>query len=172
MTPALSVRRLEATDWPAVEAIYREGIATGNATFEANPPTWEAFDSGKVPGLRLVAVDGERVLGWTAASLVSGRPVYSGVAEHSVYVAGSAQGRGVGRLLLGALIEKSESLGFWTLQSGVFAENEASLALHERFGFRIVGVRERLAKMTYGPDVGRWRDVLLVERRSAQIGNS
>jgi L-amino acid N-acyltransferase YncA len=172
MAPGLSVRRLEPADWPAVEAIYREGIATGNATFEANPPTWEAFYAGKVPELRLVAVDRERVLGWAAASLVSERPVYAGVAEHSVYVAGSAQGQGIGRLLLGALIHKSESLGFWTLQSGIFAENEASLALHERLGFRIVGVRERLAKMTYGPDVGRWRDVLLVERRSNRVDAS
>jgi L-amino acid N-acyltransferase YncA len=170
MNRALVVRGLEPADWPAVEAIYLEGIKTGNATFEATPPTWAAFDAGKIRDLRLVAADGSRIVGWAAASAVSARPVYAGVAEHSVYVAASARARGAGRMLLASLIEKSEDLGFWTLQSGIFPENTASLALHQRFGFRIVGTRERLAKMTYGPHLGDWRDVLMVERRSNRAG--
>jgi phosphinothricin acetyltransferase len=158
------VRALVPGDWPEVEAIYAAGIATGNATFETEPPTWDAFDGSRLPEHRLVATDDERVLGWAAAGGVSDRCVYAGVAEHSVYVAPDAAGRGVGRLLLSALIESTEAAGIWTLQSGIFPENAASLALHERCGFRTVGVRERL-----GRHHGTWRDVVMVERRSPRI---
>jgi L-amino acid N-acyltransferase YncA len=160
------VRRLEANDWPEVEAIYREGIATGHATFESEPPPWESFDAGKRTDLRLVAVDGGRVVGWAAASATSTRSVYAGVVEHSVYVAESARGRGVGHLLLTALVESADTAGIWTIQSSVFPENRTSLALHASHGFRTVGRRERIAKMTYGPLAGQWRDTILIERRS------
>jgi phosphinothricin acetyltransferase len=143
-------------------------METGHATFQAEPPSWEGFDSDTHPGQRLVAVDGDAIVGWAAAAPTSSRAVYSGVAEHSVYVAAGARGRGIGRLLLGALIDSSEAAGIWTLQSGIFPENVNSLALHADFGFVIVGRRERLGLMSYGPLAGRWRDVLLVERRSAR----
>ena len=162
-----SIRELRAEDWLDVEAIFREGIDGGHATFEPDPPTWEAFDAGRRADLRIVAVDGFRVLGWAAASPVSSRPVYSGVVEHSVYVARSARGQGVGGLLLGGLIERAENLGIWTIQSSIFPENTASLALHDRAGFRRIGTRERIALMTYGPWAGQWRDTILIERRSA-----
>ncbi|GAB2450635.1 phosphinothricin acetyltransferase [Conyzicola lurida] len=161
------VRPLGEDDWPAVEAIYREGIDSGHATFESSPPTWEGFDAGKHPDLRIVAVDDSGVLGWAAASPVSGRPVYSGVVEHSVYVAATARGRGVGGLLLAGLIDIAERHGIWTIQSSIFPENIASLQLHQRHGFREVGRRERIALMGYGPEAGVWRDTILVERRSA-----
>ena len=160
------IARLEPSHWLAVEAIYREGIATGHATFEPEPPSWSSFDAAKLPNQRLVAVEEGTVLGWAAASPVSSREVYRGVAEHSVYVATAARGRGIGRALLAALIESSEAAGIWTLQSGIFPENLGSLALHETLGFRVVGRRERLALMSYGPMAGVWRDVLLVERRA------
>jgi phosphinothricin acetyltransferase len=157
-------------DWPQVERIYREGIGAGNATFQSDPPTWEQFDSGKVAAPRLVAVDGDTVIGWAAASPVSGRPVYRGVIEHSVYVAEAAQGRGVGRELLAAFLEAAEASGYWTVQSSIFPENTASIALHEKHGFRTVGRREAIALMTYGPYKGQWRDTVLVEWRSANQG--
>ncbi len=160
------IEAFKAEHWRAVEAIYLEGIATGHATFEAEPPTWEQFDAGKLPNQRLVAIEGGAVVGWAAASATSSREVYRGVAEHSVYVASAAQGRGVGHSLLAALIESSETAGIWTLQSGIFPENAGSLALHAAHGFHIVGRRERIALMSYGPMVGVWRDVLLVERRT------
>jgi phosphinothricin acetyltransferase len=150
-------------DWPAVEAIYAAGIATGDATFEIEPPTWDAFDAGKIADLRLVAEIDGTVVGWAAAGRVSDRCVYGGVAEHSVYVEPTVAGRGIGRALLQSLVEASEAAGYWTLQSGIFPENRASLALHERCGFRVVGTRERL-----GQHMGRWRDVVMVERRSAR----
>lgn len=163
---ALTVREMTADDWPAVEAIYREGIAAGHATFEAEPPSWEAFDSGKLAAGRLVAVDADgAVLGWVAASPVSSRAVYRGVVEHSVYVGCTARGRGVGTRLLQAFLGAAEAGGVWTVQSSIFPENVASLALHEAAGFRRVGHRERIARMTYGPMAGRWRDTVLVERR-------
>ncbi|PPH86364.1 N-acetyltransferase [Rathayibacter sp. AY1D3] len=152
-------------DWAAVETIYREGIATGHATFEAEPPTWEAFDVGKLDVGRLVAVDGDRVLGWAALSPVSIRPVYRGVVEHSVYVASAARGRGAGAALLQTLIEAADAAGIWTIQSSIFPENTASLALHDSAGFRRVGTRDRIALMTYGPAAGTWRDTILIERR-------
>jgi len=157
---------LTAEHWPAVEAIYADGIATGHATFEAEPPTWEAFDAARLPDHRLVALSGEgRVLGWAAASAVSDRCAYAGVIEHSVYVDTAAQGHGVGRRLLEALLDDARSHGVWTVQSGIFPENAPSLAVHAAAGFRVVGTRERLGKMTYGPLAGQWRDVVLLEKR-------
>lgn len=160
------IRAMTAADWTAVESIYREGIATGNATFEAEPPTWAAFDSGKLVLGRLVAEDAAGfVIGWVAASPVSSREVYRGVVEHSVYVANKARGRGAGAALLDAFLRAADSAGVWTVQSSIFPENPASLALHDRAGFRRVGHRERIALMTYGPWAGQWRDTILVERR-------
>ncbi|MFC7795847.1 GNAT family N-acetyltransferase [Streptomyces cinereoruber] len=146
--------------------IYRLGIATGHATFETTAPTWPEFDASRLPDHRLVAVDraGE-VVGWTAVTPVSDRCAYAGVVEHSVYVHPDARGRGVGRALLTALLASTDAAGVWTVQSGVFPENTASLALHHRAGFRTVGVRERL-----GRHHGTWRDVILLERRSPAVG--
>lgn len=153
-------------DWPHVRAIYAEGIATGNATFETEPPSWEAWDAAHLREARLIARDALGVvLGWAALTPVSGRCVYAGVGDLSVYVAAAARGRGVGRLLLQGLVEASERAGLWTLQAGVFPENRASLALHRACGFREVGRRERIGKMN-----GVWRDVVLLERRSEVIG--
>jgi L-amino acid N-acyltransferase YncA len=147
-----------------VLAIYQAGIDEGNATFETSVPAWPHFAAGKLPGHSYIAAGEGGVLGWVAASPVSARPAYAGVVEHSVYVAGHARRLGVGRALLDALIASTEAAGIWTIQSGVFPENTASLALHERAGFRVVGIRERL-----GQHHGRWRDVLFIERRSAVI---
>lgn len=160
------VRLLEPLDWSDVERIYAEGIATGNATFEAEPPSWEQFDQGKRSDLRFVALVDDAIVGWAAASAVSAREVYRGVVEHSVYVAESSRGTGVGDTLLAALIDAAEDAGVWTIQSGVFPENTASLRLHERHGFRTVGRRERIGLMSYGPYKGAWRDTILVERRT------
>lgn len=152
-------------DWPTVRAIYAEGIATGNATFDAEPPSWEQWDRSHLAEPRIVArVDGE-VVGWAALAPVSERCVYGGVAENSVYIASSARGRGIGRRLLQALVQRAEWAGIWTVQTGIFPENIASLRLHERCGFRVVGRRERLGQMG-----GRWRDVILLERRSSTVG--
>ncbi|MDL2078497.1 N-acetyltransferase family protein [Streptomyces sp. GXMU-J15] len=163
-----SVRIVPMTEEHArqVLEIYRLGIEEGDATFETEPPDWVAFDKAKLPGQRFVALDeGDgRVLGWVAASAVSDRCAYAGVVEHSVYVRPDARGRGVARRLLDALIESTEAAGIWTVQSGIFPENTASLALHERAGFRVIGTRERI-----GRHHGRWRDVLLVERRSPRV---
>jgi phosphinothricin acetyltransferase len=152
-------------DWPAVRAIYLEGIATGNATFEQTAPEWEKWNAGHLLAARIVARSNGTVLGWAALSGVSSRCVYAGVAEVSIYVAEQARGRGVGRQLMARLIADSEAEGLWTLQAGIFPENVASIALHERAGFRIVGKRERLGQMN-----GRWRDVVLMERRSVAAG--
>ncbi len=150
----------------AVLDIYAEGVATGHATFESGPPAWEAFDTGHLPAHRFVAVDEEgAVLGWAAASPVSGRCVYAGVIEDSVYVARTARGRGVGRELLARLLASARDAGVWTVQAGIFPENEPSVALHRAAGFRVVGTRERLGRMSHGPLAGRWRDVLLLEHR-------
>jgi phosphinothricin acetyltransferase len=168
----MRIAPLEQTHWPQVARIYADGIATGDATFEAEPPSWERFDAGRLPGHRHVALDGERVLGWVAASPVSERCVYAGVVEHSVYVDPAAHGRGVGRALLAALIGSTEAAGIWTIQSGVFPENAASLALHRATGFRVVGTRHRLGRMSTGPRAGQWRDVVLLERRSERVGTA
>ena len=166
----ISVRDMTPADWPDVERIYREGIATGNATFEASPPSWEEFDDEKVANPRLVATEEGAVIGWAAAGRVSSRCVYEGVLEHSVYVAESARGHGIGRVLLDAFLRAAEAADVWTVQSGVFPENEPSLALHRELGFRTVGTRERVGKMGYGPYAGAWRDVVMIERRSPSIG--
>src|SRR4051794_33098316 len=167
----IGVVPLTKDDWPSVHAIYAAGIATGHATFETQAPTWDHFDATHLPDHRIVALSGGGpVLGWAAASAVSERCVYTGVAEVSVYVHPQAAGRGVGSQLLGALFHSTEEAGIWTLQSGVFPENTASLRLHRAAGFREVGLRERLGKMTHGPLAGEWRDVVLLERRSALTG--
>jgi phosphinothricin acetyltransferase len=163
---ACSIREMAAADWDEVRRIYLEGIADGNATFESEAPSWERWDAGHVRPCRLVAVNGERVFGWAAASPASARPAYAGVAEISIYVGRDARGRGVGSALLAALIAASEREGFWTLQAGIFPENEASLALHKEHGFRVIGRRERPGRVKDG----RWRDVLLLERRSGRVG--
>jgi phosphinothricin acetyltransferase len=152
-----------------VKTIYEEGIAAGDATFErAAPSSWADWDAKHLPHCRLVALgnldNDRRVIGWAALAPVSTRRVYAGVAEVSVYVAASARSQGVGTRLLTTLVQTSETNGLWTLQAGIFPENTASVRLHERCGFRIVGRRERLGQMS-----GRWRDVLLLERRSAAV---
>ena len=151
-------------DWTAVERIYAEGIATRRATFETRTPSWSEFDGGRLTEHRLVAVDADHVVGWAALSQVSARECYAGVVEHSVYVADGARGQGVGRLLLEALITSAETAGIWTIQTSVFPENDASTALHERLGFRVVGRREQIAKLD-----GSWRDTVLLERRSPLV---
>ena len=164
---------MSAADWPAVAAIWREGIATGHATFTAEPvASFAAFCEGKIPIGNLVARDasGGAVVGWTTLSKVSSRCVYDGVGELGVYVAAAARGHGVGSALMRQLIARTEAAGIWTLQAGIFPENAGSLALHARHGFREVGRRERIGKMTHGPRAGQWRDVLLLERRSPVAG--
>jgi L-amino acid N-acyltransferase YncA len=154
-----------AADAADVLAIYQAGLDGGQASFEVTAPTWAEFDATRLPDHRLVAVGADgAVLGWIAVTPVSRRPVYAGVVEHSVYVAARAAGQGLGRLLLAALIESTEAAGIWTIQSAVFPENTASLALHARAGFRVVGTRERI-----GRHHGTWRDVVLIERRSPTI---
>ena len=162
---AVTVTLMHAEDWPQVREIYLEGIATGHATFETEPPEYEIWDGAHVPGCRFVARSGDAVLGWAALSKVSGRCVYSGVAEVSVYVRSNVRAQGIGSLLMRHLIGASEREGFWTLQAGIFPENSASINLHRNFGFRVVGRRERLGRMN-----GRWRDVMLLERRSRVTG--
>ncbi len=157
-------------DWPDVHRIYQEGIETGDATLEREAPDWDHFDRSHRHDCRFVARFARRgpVVGWTALTAVSARRVYAGVAWESVYVAAEARGRGVGRALLESVIAASEAAGLWTLQAGVMAENRASLALHRRVGFRRVGVQRGL-----GQDVtGRWRDVVLLERRSVVVGRT
>lgn len=159
------VEPMRAEDWPAVEAIYLQGIATRNATFETVSPGWESWDAKHHAHSRLVARDGQKVFGWAALSPVSARRVYAGVAEVSIYIADSARGRGLGKVLMRALIEQSEQNGIWTLQAGIFPENAASIGLHKSFGFREVGRREKIGKLD-----GVWRDVILLERRSQKTG--
>ena len=160
----MELQAMRPDDWPAVRAIYQAGIATGDATFETAAPGWEAWDAGHLAEHRLVArIDG-RVVGWTALAPVSDRCAYAGVAEDSIYVAPDGQGRGVGRALLTAVVASAERGGIWTVQTGIFPENQPSIRLHQSCGFRVVGRRERLGRLN-----GRWRDVLLLERRSPQI---
>jgi phosphinothricin acetyltransferase len=158
------LRELQPEDWAAVRAIYEEGIRGGDATFEIEPPSWERFDAVH-PEFRLVAERDGSVLGWAALSPVSDRCCYEGVGEVSVYVAETARGSGLGRALLDELVRRSEQAGYWTLNAGVFPENEASIRLHKACGFREVGVRERLGQLH-----GVWRDVVLLERRSTVLG--
>ena len=159
------MRDLRSGDWPEVARIFAEGIATGHATFETAVPSWEASDAAHLPEHRLVADRDGRVVGWTALAPVSSRCCYAGVAEVSAYVAEGAREQGVGAELLAALVERSERSGIWTLETGVFPENNPSLALLRRFGFRVVGVRERIGQMH-----GLWRDVVFLERRSEVVG--
>ncbi|HKG56273.1 MAG TPA: GNAT family N-acetyltransferase [Candidatus Limnocylindrales bacterium] len=162
----IAIDVMAPADWPAVRAIYEEGIATGTATFETDSPSWEQWDAAHREECRFVARRDGDVVGWIALSRVSKRHVYRGVAEVSVYVAAAARGSGIGRALFDALIPASEAAGVWTIQAGVIADNERSLRLHQRAGFRRVGVRER-----FGRDRdGQWRDVVLLERRSAVVG--
>jgi len=159
------IRSMKSDDWPAVRAIYEQGIATGNATFEKSAPQWEKWDAAHLPRCRLVACAAGEVLAWAALSPVSSRCVYAGVAEVSIYAAARARRQGVGIALLSALIELSEQENIWTLQAGIFPENAASLDLFLKAGFRVLGRRERLGQMD-----GRWRDVALMERRSQIAG--
>ena len=161
---AVRVEPMTAAHATAVLAIYQAGIDEGNATFETRAPGWEAFTAAHLPAHRFVATVAGQVTGWVAASAVSGRCVYAGVVEHSVYVDPAARGQGTGRRLLDALITSAEAAGIWTIQSGIFPENTASLALHRATGFRVVGTRERM-----GQHRGRWRDVVLIERRSPAL---
>ena len=155
---------MASADADSVLRIYQDGLDAGQASFETTAPDWAAFDRGRLPDHRYVAVDEGEVVGWVAVTPVSARPVYAGVVEHSVYVDPGVHGRGVGATLLDALIASTEAAGVWTIQSAIFPENAASLRLHERAGFRVVGVRERLGKHH-----GRWRDVVLLERRSPLV---
>ena len=165
LTMVIRIEEMQDRDAQAVLAIYREGIATGNATFETSVPAWEEWTRSHLPECRLVARSDDAIAGWAALTPVSGRCVYAGVAEVSVYVAAAARGQGVGKMLLAALVEASEAAGLWTLQAGIFPENEASIAIHKACGFREIGIRERPGQLH-----GRWRDVLLMERRSRIVG--
>jgi L-amino acid N-acyltransferase YncA len=161
----VAIDPMEPPDWPEVRAIYEEGVATGNATFETSAPDWEGWNAKHLEAARLVARRDGQILGWVALSPVSSRCVYSGVAEVSIYVAASARGQGVGKILLLAAVSASEEAGIWTLQAGIFPENLASIMLHRSCGFREVGVRMRLGQLA-----GLWRDVMLLERRSTIVG--
>lgn len=161
----MKFKPLLAGHWPAVKKIYEEGIATGNATFQGLAPSWEEWDSSHVKSSRIVAIINGEVVGWAALTPVSGRCVYSGVGEVSVYVSESARGKGVGKALLGELIASSENDGFWTLTAGVFPENEASLRIHRQSGFKVLGIRERIGKLN-----GVWRSTVFLERRSSVTG--
>ncbi len=159
------IRNMKTSDWDKVAQIYGEGIRTGYATFEQQVPTYKAWDEAHIKSCRLIAEDDGRLLGWAALSPVSGRCVYGGVGEVSVYVAAKSRGKNIGKVLLEKLIAESENNGFWTIQSGIFPENRASIALHEKAGFRFIGKRERIGKIH-----GVWKDNLLFEKRSDKIG--
>ncbi len=163
---SITIHPMQAADWTVVAQIYAEGIATGEATFETEVPGWETWHASRLPHSRFVArSEAGEVVGWAALSAVSSRCVYAGVAEVSVYVAPAAWGQGIGRQLLQTLIDSAEAEGIWTLQAGIFPENVASVTLHKKLGFRVVGRREKL-----GQQYGRWRDVLFLERRSQTVG--
>ena len=161
----ITIRPMLAEDWPAVRRIYADGIATGNATFETQTPDWEIWDRNHHAECRLVARIADEIVGWAALSPVSARACYAGVAEHSIYVDASRRGRGIGKRLLEAFVEASEGAGFWTLQSSIFPENQASIAIHLACGFRVLGRRKRVAMLN-----GVWRDTVIVERRSKVVG--
>ena len=151
--------------WESVKKIYEDGIATGNATFQTSAPTWEEWNQAHIPIPRLIAIENDEILGWSALTPLSGRCVYAGVAEVSIYIGSIARGKGIGKQLLNQLIEESEKQNIWTLQSGIFPENKASIALHLSAGFRIIGIREKIGMMD-----GKWRDIVLLEKRSHTIG--
>ena len=157
---------MTAADWPAVVEIYRQGIASGHATFETEAPEWEAWDAARLRECRIVAETDGQVVGFACLSPTSSRPVYAGVCEVMVYVACEARGKRMGGCLLGALVKASEAAGIWTLHAGIFPENEASIRAHERAGFRVVGVFKRVGRF----HDGRWRDTVLMERRSKVVG--
>jgi L-amino acid N-acyltransferase YncA len=163
----MTIRPIIADDYSAVAAIYAQGIATQNATFEQAPPDWETWSARHLSVSRLVAVEGDQIMGFVALMPYSSRTVYAGVAVLSIYIHQQFRGLGLGKILLEKLIETSEASGIWMLQAGILPENVASIALHEKLGFRQVGYRERIAKMN-----GKWRDILLMERRSLNIGDS
>jgi L-amino acid N-acyltransferase YncA len=163
-SPATTIEELRPEHWPGVARVYEEGISTRNATFETEVPSWEAWDSSHLVEHRLVALRDGEVVGWAVVSPVSDRCVYGGVVENSVYVAETARGQGIGRRLLEELIASTEAAGIWTIQTGIFPENDGSVRLHERVGFEVVGLRKRLGKLD-----GVWRDVLLLERRSQVV---
>jgi phosphinothricin acetyltransferase len=161
----MNIRKMSASDWPAVAKIYTEGIATGFATFETSTPSYEAWNTAHMSTCRIVATENDMVLGWAALSPVSNRCVYGGIAEVSVYVGSNSRGKGAGKALLETLITESEKEGLWTIQAGIFLENEASIALHKKVGFRYIGKREKVGKLK-----GVWKDNLLFERRSVTVG--
>lgn len=161
----ITIEAMRPDDWEAVRAIYEEGLATGVATFETKAPSWEEWNAGHLKGCRLVARESGQVVGWAALSPVSKRQCYAGVAESSIYIASTARGKGIGKALYQALIEQAEQAGIWTVQTSIFAENKASLALHQSVGFRVVGYRERIAQRD-----GAWHDTVLLERRSTKVG--
>lgn len=165
MSRSFHIEAMAPGDWPAVRAIYTDGLATGQASFETGPPSWEDWDGAHHAACRLVLRSDGEVLGWAALGPVSTRRAYTGVAEVSLYIAGAVRGRGLGRALLERLIAESEAHGFWTLQASIFPENETSLSIHRSCGFRQVGVREKIGRQN-----GRWRDTVLLERRSGRIG--
>lgn len=167
-----SIENMNASDWTQVQSIYQKGISTGHATFEEKVPGWQIWDTDHLTKCRFVARSDRSILGWAALSSVSGRCIYSGVAEVSVYVDPIFQKKGIGTSLLSALVIASEKNEIWTLQAGIFPENQASLHLHKRHGFREVGRREKLGKMNFGELKGIWRDVILMERRSRIVGLS
>jgi len=162
----LNIEKMRHEDWRFVLSIFKEGLATGIATFDTDVPDWETWDHEHIQEPRLVARSGNQVVGWAALRPVSTRAVYAGVAEVSIYVANHARGLGIGKSLLKKLVARSEQAGFWTLQAGIFPENEASIELHKSCGFRVVGQRERIGVLN-----GVWRDISLLERRSPLVGN-
>ncbi len=166
----LIIEAMRDDDWEKVRAIYLEGMATGHATFEAEAPEWAKWDSSHVAEPRLVVRKEGQLSAWASLSRVSTRKVYAGVAEVSIYVGAKFRGKGLGSHLLASLISASEERGFWTLQAGIFPENVASIEMHRKHGFRVLGIRERVGKMTFGELQGKWRDVVLMERRSKIAG--
>ena len=161
----ITIEPMTPDDWPAVRRIYADGIATGNATFETAAPEWDAWNRSHLPDCRLVARIGDAVVAWAALSPVSARACYAGVAEHSIYVDEAHRGRGIGKTLLAEFVRETEAAGFWTLQSSIFPENDASIAIHLSCGFRVLGRRQRVAMLN-----GVWRDTVIVERRSGVVG--
>ena len=169
----ITIRPMAATDWPRVEEIFAAGIAGGEATFETRTPTWEQFDASKIIEPRLVAVDEAGfVVGWAAASRVSARDAYRGVIEHSIYVDSDRHGEGIGAQLLQGFVAAADDIGNWMIQSSIFPENLASLHLHEKAGFRVVGTRQQIGWSRLGPHAGCWRDTVLIERRSTRNGTT
>lgn len=161
----MKIISIEKNHFTQIANIYRQGLETGHATFETTVPSWEDWDKGKLSHSRLAAVSNDTVVGWAALSAVSDRCVYGGVAELSIYIANDHKGKGIGKALMSKLIEQSEAHGIWTLQSGMFPENEATVALHKSLGFRIIGYREKIGKLR-----DTWRDTIIMERRSTTTG--